>query len=85
MRPPQSNNGMHPTRDTKALISGRGLGRRVMPGVRPFRNRSQFMTVTGRDIGETPRTTHGWRERIRVEGLEPGHESLRRKMERLDL
>jgi hypothetical protein len=27
---------MHPTRDTTALIFSRGLGGRVMPGVRPY-------------------------------------------------
>jgi hypothetical protein len=27
------NNGMHPTRNTTALIFSRGLGGRVMPGV----------------------------------------------------
>ena len=31
-----SNNGMHPTADTPLLIIRRGLGRRVMPGVRCF-------------------------------------------------
>jgi hypothetical protein len=31
-----SNNGMHPTADTKAFIFGHLLGRRVMPGVRLF-------------------------------------------------
>ena len=31
---PQPNNGMHPTRDTTAVMSSRGLGGRVMPGVR---------------------------------------------------
>jgi hypothetical protein len=30
----QSNNGMHPTADTPALILGNVAGRRVMPGVR---------------------------------------------------
>jgi hypothetical protein len=33
---PQSNNGMHPTADTAALIFGYRLGRRVMPGVGRF-------------------------------------------------
>ncbi|MDQ3816431.1 MAG: hypothetical protein M3362_01920 [Acidobacteriota bacterium] len=28
------NNGMHPTADTNDVINIRGLGRRVMPGVR---------------------------------------------------
>jgi len=28
------NNGMHPTADTHPLIIYKGLGRRVMPGVR---------------------------------------------------
>jgi hypothetical protein len=28
------NNGMHPTRDTPPLIISKGLGGRVMPGVR---------------------------------------------------
>jgi hypothetical protein len=32
----QSNNGMHPTADTPALIYINGAGRRVMPGVRPL-------------------------------------------------
>jgi hypothetical protein len=32
--PPPSNNGMHPTADTSALIFGNRAGRRVMPGVR---------------------------------------------------
>jgi hypothetical protein len=31
-----SNNGMHPTRDTTALINNRGLGGRVMPGGPPI-------------------------------------------------
>jgi hypothetical protein len=31
-----SNNGMHPTADTTALIFGCRSGRRVMPGVRPL-------------------------------------------------
>ena len=30
----QSNNGMHPTADTRAVINLRGAARRVMPGVR---------------------------------------------------
>ena len=33
-REPAPNNGMHPTRDTKALIYPWHVGRRVMPGVR---------------------------------------------------
>jgi hypothetical protein len=31
------NSGMHPTRDTTALIFGRGLGGRVMRGVMRLR------------------------------------------------
>jgi hypothetical protein len=30
----QPNNGMHPTRDTKLSSNFKGLGGRVMPGVR---------------------------------------------------
>ncbi|MDQ3820026.1 MAG: hypothetical protein M3362_20445, partial [Acidobacteriota bacterium] len=30
----KSNNGMHPTADTRAFIFGNLVGRRVMPGVR---------------------------------------------------
>lgn len=29
----ESNNGMHPTRDTTVLIRSGGVGGRVMPGV----------------------------------------------------
>jgi hypothetical protein len=32
----QSNNGMHPTRDTKDVIERNLAGGRVMPGVRPL-------------------------------------------------
>jgi len=34
---PQSNNGMHPTRDTMAFKFLKGAGGRVMPGVSPLR------------------------------------------------
>ena len=36
-RDAQSNNGMHPTADTRDVINNRGAGRRVIGGVRLLR------------------------------------------------
>ena len=42
-----SNNGMHPTRDTQAVINFRVVGGRVMPGVRPLVGEQEFKGLSG--------------------------------------
>jgi hypothetical protein len=47
-----SNNGMHPTADTTALIYINLLGRRVMRGVKPLTSRRQELKVLGSSLAK---------------------------------